>query len=494
MKRICLISAVILLLIAASLSEAKQSWIEVRSAHFIVVTDAGEKQARETASQLELIHSFFRQSLAISGHHPSPVVTVLALNNFDTMRDVVEGPWGGRQSLIAGIFTHPLDQYFAVVELDLQRRGYYSTFFHEYYHSLTVPSFPDLPMWLMEGLAEFYGHTEIKGDQVITGLADRDSLSALRQARFIPLHELFNEDSRQLNYEKKDKAPLFYAESWLACHYLLVGNPAAHKLFVRYLDALGHGKSWADAESEFGDLKKLQADLSSYLFQKQFLSITSPLPRSSAKEFKVRTLSEAESEAYLGGASSALGHLDEGLRRLKRAVKLDPNSSLAYEYLGMAQFLDGKRSEALKSASESVKLDPNKSSARYLRAYYATNGTEMVATDAPVEDDLRQAIILNQEFSPAYALLGLFLSVQPQRSDEGLSLAKQAVSFDPSNASYQLTVARVLAQMKRYDQAHEAAQRAGALARDANEKAVIDKFISLLPKKVQNNSAPSSSN
>jgi tetratricopeptide (TPR) repeat protein len=64
------------------------------------------------------------------------------------------------------------------------------------------------------------------------------------------------------------------------------------------------------------------------------------------------------------------------VKTLTDALRLDPNSSLVYEYLGMAQFLDGQPEKALESASRAVQLDPNKSSARYLRAYYATYGRE----------------------------------------------------------------------------------------------------------------------
>jgi tetratricopeptide (TPR) repeat protein len=104
----------------------------------------------------------------------------------------------------------------------------------------------------------------------------------------------------------------------------------------------------------------------------------------------------------------------------------------------------------------------------------------VLSTDAQVEEDLRQAIILSPEFSPAYALLGLYLALQANRSEEGLSLVKQALSLEPSNSSYQLTLARVLFQMKRYDDARAAATRANALARDQGEKLQVQKFTSLL--------------
>lgn len=470
----------ITILLFPLLSEAKQDWVEVRCPHFLVVTNAGEKRARDTALHLERIQAFFRQSLAVTGHHPSPFVTVLAVKDGQTMRDILEQYWGERQPHIAGVFTQRLDQYFAVVELDIQRSGYYSTFYHEYYHSLTVPIFPDLPVWLSEGLAEFYGRTDVGDEYVGTGRPDRDLLDVLRQTRLIPLEVLFRVDHNSPYYNEANKMSIFYAESWLLTHYLMIGNPEAHKLLVGYLEALSQGKSWGEAATAFGDLKKLQADLSSYLRQKKFLYLNSSPPRVDLGEFRLRKLSEAESEAYLGGIAAALGHFPQALRTLAKSVKLDPKLSLAYEYLGMAEFLDGQRSKALESGSVAATLDPNNATARYLRAYYALDGLEMASANVPIEEDLRQAIILNPEFSPAYALLGLYLALQAQRPDEGLSLVKQALALDASNASYQLSLARVLFQMKRYDAAKAAAIRANSLARDQNERLRIQTFNALL--------------
>jgi len=494
MRKIPLSSAAIVILLLSPLSEAKQNWVEVRSPHFLVITNAGEKRGRDTALHLERIRAFFRQSLAVARHHPSPFVTVLAVKDGQTMRDILEQYWGERQPHIAGIFAERLDQYFAVVELDIQRSGYYSTFYHEYYHSITVPDFPDLPVWLAEGLAEFYGRTDIGDDYVGTGRPDSDLLDVLRQNKLIPLEVLFRVDHSSPYYNESNKMSIFYAESWLATHYLMIGNPEAHKLLVKYLEALGQGKSWSDATAAFGDLKKLQADIADYLRQKKFLYLNASPPKIDLGEFKVRTLSEAEAEAYLGGVSAGLGHTQHALKTLTKAVKLDPNLSLAYEYLGMAEFLDGQRLKAVESAAQSVNLDPNNPSARYLRAYYATGGPAMLSADTQVEADLEQAIISNPEFSPAYALLGLYLAVQAHRSDEGLSLVKQALSLDPSNSSYQLTLARVLFQMRRHDEARAAAIRANSLARDQWERLQVQKFTSELDQEHLTNQVSSPAN
>jgi hypothetical protein len=49
---------------------AEQKWVEVRSPNFIVVSNAGEKEARKTAVHFEQIRAVFRRSLAVAGQHP----------------------------------------------------------------------------------------------------------------------------------------------------------------------------------------------------------------------------------------------------------------------------------------------------------------------------------------------------------------------------------------------------------------------------------------
>jgi hypothetical protein len=459
-----------------SLSEAKTEWVEIRSAHFLLITDAGEAKGRNAIVEFERIRTFFRQSLVVANQHPSPLVVVLAAKDGDSVRELMPWYWTYGRTHLAGLYAEALDQHFAVVLLNTQRSGQYPVFYHEYYHSITSPEFPDLPLWLSEGLAEFYGYSQIKENVVSTGLADRERLNTLATARLLPLRDLFNVDHASPYYNESEKASIFYAESWLLTHYLMIGNPEAHKNLVAFLEALSRGKRWDQAIAAFGDLKKLQSDLEAYSRQKKFLSINSPLPNFERSDLQVRGLSKAEIDAYAGGFSAALGYPQAGVRISKKALKEDGNLSLGYVYLAM----DQNSEDALKSAADAVRLDPSNTYARYLRAYIVTYQSGMLSTDVPVKEDLRHATLLNQDFSPPYALLGEYLALRTPKLEEGLALVKQAVLFDPSSSTYQLALARVLMQMNKYDAARTAASRATALARNSAESQHAQAFTLFL--------------
>ena len=53
-----------------------------------------------------------------------------------------------------------MNQYFAAIQLDAPGSDPYHTIYHEYFHSLTTPYYPNLPLWVSEGLAEFYGNSQ----------------------------------------------------------------------------------------------------------------------------------------------------------------------------------------------------------------------------------------------------------------------------------------------------------------------------------------------
>src|SRR5580693_830976 len=100
-------------LFALPLSGAKrEAWVEVRSPNFIVVSNAGEKQARKTAIRFEQIRAVFRRELQLASKHDSPVITILAVKDEDSMKALLPEFWVKGHTHAAGIFLSSLDQYF----------------------------------------------------------------------------------------------------------------------------------------------------------------------------------------------------------------------------------------------------------------------------------------------------------------------------------------------------------------------------------------------
>jgi tetratricopeptide (TPR) repeat protein len=458
-----------------------ETWVEVRSPNFIVVSNAGEKQARKTATQFEQIRTLFRSSLAAAGGHPTPIITIVAVKDEKSMSELLPEYWTKGHTHPAGWFAYRMDQFYIVVELDAQGTNPYETVYHEYYHSLTMPYFPNLPTWLSEGLADFFGNSEISGNTATMGRANPLLIEQLRQSKLIPLDVLFKVDHSSPYYNEQNKTSLFYAESWALTHYLFLGDNQSHRqALMAYTDALGHGKSSDEAAAiAFGDLKKLQAGLSNYISKYAFNYIQMKAPSElPPTDLPARSLSDAEVDAYRGGLFAVRGRSQEAMQALEEAVRLDPNLALACRNLALAQFFNNQQTEALVSVNKAVELDPKDGLTRYLRAYLSSRSAGM-QDDSQIQDDLRRSIALSPDFAPPYGLLSWYLASQDQNLPEALSLAKKANSLEPGNISYQLDVAQVLLHMHHFDEAQAVVQRAGVGA-SAQEKDQVEKFMTYL--------------
>ena len=474
------ICATLWILPRASMRAARhEAWVEVRSPNFIIVSNAGEKQARRTAIQFEQVHTLFREGLAVAQGHPSPVITIFALKDEKSLGDLLPDYWTRGHMHPSGVFAYRMYQYYAAVNLEAQGTNPFATMYHEYYHSLTMPYFPELPIWLSEGLADFFGESQVNGTVATMGVANPALIEELRQNKLIPLDVLFHVDASSPYYNEENKVSVFYAESWALTHYLMIGDKQAHRqMLLDYASALASGSSPDQAAAKaFGDLKKLQDDLSRYIgkFSFSYFQMKAPAELAPA-ELHVRELTDAEQEAYRGGFF-AVRRRPEAKQILQNAVNLDPRLALAHQNLGIEEYLEGNRDSALTSISEAVKLDPKNGLTRYLRAYLTFFGAGGFPQDSQIEEDLRQAVASQPDFAPANALLGLYLSSRRQNSDEALMYAKKAVSLEPGNTEFIYDLAQVLAQMQRFDEAQYVAERARSNSQNAEYRARIDQLI-----------------
>jgi tetratricopeptide (TPR) repeat protein len=457
-----------------------ETWFEARSPNFIVVCNAGEKQARKTAIRFEQIRAVFRRSLDVASKHESPVITIMAVRDEASVQALLPEYWVQGHAHPAGMFLNNMNQYFAVVRLDAPGSNPYSTIYHEYFHSLTAPYYPNLPVWISEGLAEFYGNTQISDSEVGMGRPDPDLIVELKQGGLMPLDVLFQVDHNSPYYNEQNKISVFYAESWALTHYLMVGDKSTHRpMLEAYLNAVFRGATQDEASAQsFGDLQTLQAALYAYIGNSTFYYLKAPPPPEiAAGDLQVRELSDAEVDAYRGGFAAVRGKSQDAITILERAVKADPKLALGYQYLGFAEFQDKKHAEALADFTRAIELNPKNALTRFLRAYLDSTQHGAVGNDTQMEQDLRTAIAISPEFAPPYGVLAVYLANQGENLPEALNLAQRARTLEPGNTIYQIDLAQVLARMNRYKEAHNLAVHARANAANPMERAEAEQFL-----------------
>jgi len=98
------------------------------------------------------------------------------------------------------------------------------------------------------------------------------------------------------------------------------------------------------------------------------------------------------------------GRHDEALRRLRRAIELNPNSSFAHGYIGVAHAFGGEPDRALESAAEAMRLSPRDLLTVIWRVI---EGWSHLADErfAEAAESARLAIEWNAAFVDAHAIL-----------------------------------------------------------------------------------------
>ena len=99
----------------------------------------------------------------------------------------------------AGILVAAPDRNWVALRLDMSRfqedddtwDNPYRSALHDYVHLVLRLNYVQLPAWLEEGLAEFWGNTIVDGDRVILGRVVPSHQWTLRERTFMPLAKLF---------------------------------------------------------------------------------------------------------------------------------------------------------------------------------------------------------------------------------------------------------------------------------------------------------------
>jgi tetratricopeptide (TPR) repeat protein len=460
--------------LAAFATKKPQTWLELRSPHFILITNGDEKQARHVAQQFELIRGIFKKVYPRARVDPGEPVIILAAKDESSLKVLLPAFWEKKgQAHPDGIFVHGQEKNYVALRLDAQGDNPYHVVYHEYVHLLTNLNLRWLPVWLSEGMAEFFASAEIDRKGVLIGRPTRSQLTLLREHQLIPLEALFSADQSSPLYNEENKASIFYAQSWAVTHYLLVGDKGVHEnQFYEYVSLLQQEMDEPEARRRaFGDLEQLKKSIQQYLGFFSFYGIRLDAPEDvDPSQFTMREMTPAESAAVRGDFLLYTHRPVEAQALLEEALRLDPHLASAHESMGFLYYQKEDYDQAGEWFQKAVQLD----SRSYLTQYYFAmlKEREFRGRDdlGPVEASLRRAIELNNQFAPAYATLASLYLRQQRRPEETLSLARRAAELEPGESGYQLNVVSALLLNRRVEEARQLAERIRSTARSAEER------------------------
>jgi tetratricopeptide (TPR) repeat protein len=406
MKRILLIAVLLALALPAV---AADKWTRVQSKNFTLVGNASANEIREAAEAMEVFRTAFSKFFNLK--EGSTTATTVVVFKTDDAFKPFKPLYQGKPANISGYFQGGQDMNLIALSADMQTPR---VIYHEYVHRLMADNLPRLPPWFQEGFAEAFSSITIigKDKKVQLGRAIAEHVELLNERRFMPLDKLFAVVHGSPEYNEAEKQGLFYAESWAFVHYMMFNGTDRRDQFMKFLDKVNGGTPAPQLFQEVfnTDLATFQKTFEAYIQQRMAwnaFELATPEGLDRSKDMTVRTLSEAESEFYLGDLLLRTNRLPEAETHLAKAVTLDPKLGAAHASMGRLYMRKNNNSEALSALKRATELDPG----NYLSHYYYASllrgrGTSPTEAEwATIRAELQKTIELAPQFIEATEML-----------------------------------------------------------------------------------------
>jgi Tfp pilus assembly protein PilF len=436
---------VFLLCLHPSAYADQKPWTEFKSPHFRVLTDGSDQDAYNVAAEFEQMRHVFEVRAPGYALDSGAPLTIFAARDYDSARKLDPEVFKHTDD-IAGEFHHGWEKQFAVIRMDTWGEGAHEVVYHEYTHSILHLNSRWLPVWLDEGLAEFYGYTRFQSDKTYIG-PPTERYGILKHSSLMPVMTVLEVDEASPYYHDPHQAEIFYADAWALVHYMTFG-PGMNNgdLLASFYALLQKGVEQKKAFVQvFGDPAKFDKGWLSYTnrvaFSAGVIASAPPLDRS---QCQVRKLTVAETELELGAFHVGAHDDRAGEPFIDGALHDDPKLGAAHEEKGFLLFHRGKDDEALKEFTEAYALDPSLFRSLFAKTMMSpeATSTEPILEDS-YEADLTKVTQLNEKFAPAYIELAM-LYLRERHFQAAFKDSAMAEKLEPSRAGYHLFSARIL--------------------------------------------------
>jgi hypothetical protein len=256
------LAVLMLCALALPLPAAAADWTLASSDHFEIYTTAGARTARETLAQFERIRAFFAEQLKLTPPVGRPVRLILFSNERQFR------PYRINDAVVAYYRPGPDRDYIVMRPLG---QASHAVVVHEYVHLVLYRSGGRYPVWLNEGLAEYFATLPASGDTVPVGGAPGTRVRELAHGRFLSLERLFAVTQGSPEYQSVDGGGQFYAQSWALTHMLLSDDRYRDGV-ERFLTMVRRGTPSARAvTTAYGrSLAQVMGDLEAYVREGDF--------------------------------------------------------------------------------------------------------------------------------------------------------------------------------------------------------------------------------
>jgi tetratricopeptide (TPR) repeat protein len=451
--------------------EKIEPWVEIRTAHFIVASDGGEKTARRIADEFESLLRVIQATMPNSRVSTGVPVRILAARDGQSFaRMAPEFPFDKRHEQPPGMFISGAEKTYIGIRANASGHFPYIEIFQNYARDILKLSYRNLPPWLEEGYSTVYGSITFNDRGARLERPDPEDLSVLFESPLLPLDLVLHVDRSSPYYSPGNKQSVYFAESRVLVHFL-ISDPqfTGTKSMERYITAVqGGADSLQAARDAFGDLNQLQMKLDAFVKQVSGPPAEIPISGGSDPGGAPRTLSASEIEARTADFLALRGRSEDAQDKLEEALTNQPALAEAEQNLGFILLKNQDLDEAQKHFDRAVQLDPNDALNFYGQGLVAMAAAKGGSAAVPVKavEALEKSVALNSDFAPAWFNLAMIYSQRNETLPKALTDARHAATLAPGVSGYQSQVAALQDRISHPEGAAATAARAQDSGRD----------------------------
>ena len=392
------------------------SWVQVSSDTYIIKSSAGEEPAKRVLRQLEGFHQLVGSLVFRSTQLPELPIEVLLIGDDATLKELAP-VYQGRKIDVAGYYQRGQDRDFIVLSGQERARNLTGIAYHELTHYFLSRAVVNRPVWLSEGLAEYFSTADIRNDEIVLGALSPERLQLLRTERLLPLEELFAVDSSSPYYNESRKANVFYAESWAFIYYMMHGDYTDG--FKRYIEAS------TTSEVNLLDYVKVKPNELENQFASYLRLIVQRSRNTTVKinaktwSMKIEVIPDAQAQISMAEIFLASGNVERARHYFEIANTIEGELPRASYYRGVLARLAGD--PAARDLFVDALADPQ------LGARAAVQLVQMEELHIPtVRSLLEQAAAAKTRMADVYLALADIYTDEMQRIQEAVRLRERA--------------------------------------------------------------------
>ena len=367
--RLVILLAALFLVVAPAQSAAE--WRSLRTEHFHLIGDVSERQLRDVALRFEQFRDIItRLKVTATKEDAGSRVPIIVFRDRRSFEPFMPHALGHIVEA-AGLFVEGPDSVYIAVRMDGGAASYRAAF-HEYTHLLLRQTFPDAPLWLDEGLADYYSTLRITGDRsALIGLPLATHITLLRQGS-MPLTQMFEATHQSAVYTGTDRV-LLYAQAWALVHHAYHSRPSLEAEMIALAKRLAAGGNAEESvRALYGvSVAELERLLAGYVRSGRHTGLTVEFEQNlvNAVTANSMTITDAEADVWLGDLLAQSGRDDEAQPRLEDALRRQPGLGQAHEALARLLFRKNQDADAnahlqqAKALGHDINMIPRRSTA-----------------------------------------------------------------------------------------------------------------------------------